>query len=40
MLSNPPYGKSWMGDQERISGKTGVKGPRFLIQHGGEDEDA
>ncbi|KQP55043.1 class I SAM-dependent DNA methyltransferase [Methylobacterium sp. Leaf108] len=38
MLSNPPYGKSWKGDQERMGGKTGIKDPRFLIEHDGEPE--
>jgi type I restriction enzyme M protein len=38
MLSNPPYGKSWKGDQERMGGKTGMKDPRFLIEHAGDPE--
>ena len=38
MLSNPPYGKSWKTDQERMGGKKGLKDPRFVIQHGGESE--
>jgi type I restriction enzyme M protein len=38
MLSNPPYGKSWKGDLERMGGKTGVKDPRFVIEHQGEPE--
>jgi type I restriction enzyme M protein len=38
MLSNPPYGKSWKGDLERMGGKKGVKDPRFIIEHGGEAE--
>src|SRR5438093_2969842 len=33
MLSNPPYGKSWKSDLERMGGKRGIKDPRFLIQH-------
>jgi type I restriction enzyme M protein len=33
MLSNPPYGKSWKTDLERMGGKSGVKDPRFLIEH-------
>src|SRR5579859_1827987 len=36
MLSNPPYGKSWKSDLERMGGKTGIKDPRFTVQHGGE----
>jgi type I restriction enzyme M protein len=37
MLSNPPYGKSWKSDLERMGGKSGVKDPRFVVQHrGGE----
>ncbi len=38
MLSNPPYGKSWKSDLERMGGKTGIKDPRFLIDHGGDSE--
>jgi type I restriction enzyme M protein len=38
MLSNPPYGKSWKSDQERMGGKTGIKDPRFVIQHAGDPE--
>lgn len=36
MLSNPPYGKSWKNDLERIGGKKDLKDPRFVIAHGGE----
>ncbi len=38
MLSNPPYGKSWKSDQERMGGKQGIKDPRFLIEHAGDPE--
>jgi type I restriction enzyme M protein len=38
MLSNPPYGKSWKSDLERLGGKDDIKDPRFVIQHGGEAE--
>jgi type I restriction enzyme M protein len=38
MLSNPPYGKSWKSDLERMGGKDGIKDPRFLIEHGGDSE--
>jgi type I restriction enzyme M protein len=38
MLSNPPYGKSWKSDLERMGGKDGIKDPRFLIQHAGDSE--
>jgi type I restriction enzyme M protein len=38
MLSNPPYGKSWKSDLERMGGKEGLKDPRFLIQHGDDPE--
>ena len=38
MLSNPPYGKSWKGDLERMGGKDGLKDPRFLIEHAGDPE--
>ena len=38
MLSNPPYGKSWKTDLERLGGKADIKDPRFLIEHGGDAE--
>ncbi len=38
MLSNPPYGKSWKSDLERMGGKGGVKDPRFVIEHAGDPE--
>ncbi len=38
MLSNPPYGKSWKSDLERMGGKDGIKDLRFLIEHGGDPE--
>jgi len=38
MLSNPPYGKSWKSDQERMGGKVGIKDPRFIIEHAGDPE--
>jgi type I restriction enzyme M protein len=38
MLSNPPYGKSWKSDLDRMGGKDGLKDPRFLIEHGGDSE--
>jgi type I restriction enzyme M protein len=38
MLSNPPYGKSWKSDLERMGGKTGMKDPRFIIEHAGDPE--
>ncbi|MBC7084186.1 MAG: SAM-dependent DNA methyltransferase [Firmicutes bacterium] len=37
MLSNPPYGKSWKSDLERMGGKSDVKDPRFVVQHQGEE---
>ncbi|MFN8472273.1 MAG: class I SAM-dependent DNA methyltransferase [Anaerolineae bacterium] len=37
MLSNPPYGKSWKSDLERLGGKDGIKDPRFVITH---DDDS
>jgi type I restriction enzyme M protein len=36
MLSNPPYGKSWKSDLERMGGKDGIKDPRFVITHGAD----
>jgi type I restriction enzyme M protein len=38
MLSNPPYGKSWKSDAERMGGKRGIKDPRFLIEHSEDPE--
>jgi type I restriction enzyme M protein len=38
MLSNPPYGKSWKSDLERMGGKGGIKDPRFLVEHAGDPE--
>ena len=38
MLSNPPYGKSWSSDLDKMGGKKGFKDPRFLISHGGNAE--
>ena len=40
MLSNPPYGKSWKSDLERMGGKKDMRDPRFLIEHGGDPEYA
>lgn len=38
MLANPPYGKSWKSDLERMGGKDGIKDPRFIIEHGDDSE--
>jgi type I restriction enzyme M protein len=38
MLSNPPYGKSWKTDLERMGGKGEITDPRFVIQHGGDSD--
>ena len=38
MLSNPPYGKSWKSDLDRMGGKTGIKDPRFVVEHDGNPE--
>ena len=38
MLSNPPYGKSWKTDQNRMGGRNGISDPRFVIQHAGDPE--
>ena len=38
MLSNPPYGKSWKSDLERMGGKDGIKDPRFVVEHAGDAE--
>ena len=38
MISNPPYGKSWKTDQDKMGGRNGITDPRFVIQHGGDPE--
>lgn len=38
MLSNPPYGKSWKTDLERMGGKKGITDPRFVVSHAGDSE--
>lgn len=38
MLSNPPYGKSWKTDQERMGGAKKITDPRFIVEHDGESE--
>ena len=38
MLSNPPYGKSWKSDLERMGGKKDMRDPRFIIEHAGDPE--
>jgi len=38
MLSNPPYGKSWKTDLERMGGKKDLRDPRFVITHYGDPE--
>lgn len=41
MLSNPPYGKSWKTDIERMGGtkkKTDIRDPRFRVTHAGDSE--
>ena len=37
MLSNPPYGKGWKSDQDKMGGKKTID-PRFVIQHAGDPE--
>lgn len=38
MLSNPPYGKSWKNDAEKLGGKKGIADPRFVTSFAGEPE--
>ena len=38
MLSNPPYGKSWKTDLQRMGGKKDMRDPRFVIEHVGDPE--
>jgi type I restriction enzyme M protein len=37
MLANPPYGKSWKSDLERMGGKADLRDPRFRVMHEGEE---
>ena len=37
MLANPPYGKAWGVDLDRLGGKAELSDPRFRIRHGGDD---
>lgn len=37
MLSNPPYGKSWKNDLEKMGGKDGMRDPRFKVMHKSEE---
>lgn len=37
MLSNPPYGKSWKTDLERMGGKKENADARYTVQHKGEE---
>lgn len=38
MLSNPPYGKSWKTDQDRLGGAKKIIDPRFVVSHDGNNE--
>jgi len=38
MLSNPPYGKSWKTDQERMGGAKKITDPRFVVDFAGDPE--
>ena len=38
MLSNPPYGKSWKSDLERMGGKSDITDLRFVVEHGGDPD--
>ena len=38
MLSNPPYGKSWKTDQDRMGGAKGIRDSRFIVTHAGDPE--
>ncbi len=38
MLSNPPYGKSWSTDLDRMGGKKDLTDPRFVVEHDDEDD--
>lgn len=38
MLSNPPYGKSWKTDMDRLGGKADISDTRFVVSHLDEPE--
>ena len=38
MISNPPYGKSWKTDLERMGGKKEFNDSRFIVNHAGNAE--
>jgi type I restriction enzyme M protein len=38
MISNPPYGKSWKTDLDRMGGKKEFSDSRFIVNHGGDSE--
>jgi type I restriction enzyme M protein len=38
MLANPPYGKSWKSDLERMGGKKDMRDPRFATEHAGDPD--
>lgn len=38
MISNPPYGKSWKTDLDRMGGKKEFNDPRFIVNHAGNAE--
>ena len=38
MISNPPYGKSWKTDLERMGGKKSLNDTRFVVNHAGDPE--
>ena len=38
MLSNPPYGKSWKTDLQKMGGKKEMRDPRFVIEHADDPE--
>ena len=38
MISNPPYGKSWKTDLDRMGGKKEFNDSRFIVSHDGDAE--
>lgn len=38
MISNPPYGKSWKTDMDRLGGKGDISDTRFVVSHKDEVE--
>ncbi len=36
MLSNPPHGKRWKAELDRMGGRKAMRDPRFIVEHDGD----